>query len=77
MSNTNSNEVQILEGAIRQMNQMTYALALRTTLIKMLDECERLAKDGANVVELVNLIRIANDYMLYLKDTQDELPEVV
>ena len=73
MSDTNS----MLDKALKQMKAMNYAIALRMTLIKMLDECETLEKQGVNVAELVNLIRVANDYTLYIRDTQDELPESI
>lgn len=73
MSDTNS----MLDKALKQMKAMNYAIALRMTLIKMLDECETLEKQGVNVAELVNLIRVANDYTLYIRDTQNELPESI
>jgi hypothetical protein len=73
VSDTNS----MLDKALKQMKAMNYAIALRMTLIKMLDECETLEKQGVNVAELVNLIRVANDYTLYIRDTQDELPESI
>jgi hypothetical protein len=55
---------------------MNYALALKAILIKMLEECEKAEAKGIDVSEIVTLVRIANDYLLYLEDSPNEVPRV-
>lgn len=79
MSTTNNNAeldlamLRITE-AVKEIGRMNYTLAIKVTLVRMLDECERLEALGSDVTELVNLIRTIFDYTTYITDTPDEVP---
>ena len=60
--------------AVKEIGRMNYTLAIKVTLVRMLDECERLEALGSDVTELVNLIRTIFDYTTYITDTPDEVP---
>ena len=77
MSTTNNDALDMLKEAIDKVQRMNYTLAIRATFVRMLDECEKLEKAGGDVTEVVNLIRIANDYLMYVSDSRDELPREV
>jgi hypothetical protein len=65
-----------IEDALEGVRRMNYALALKAILIKMLEECEKAEAKGIDVSEIVTLVRIANDYLLYLEDSPNEVPRV-
>ena len=79
MSTTNNNAeldlamLRITE-AVKEIGRMNYTLAIKVTLVRMLDECERLEALGSDVTELVKLIRTIFDYTTYITDTPDEVP---
>ena len=62
-----------LQEAISAVKRINYTLAIKATLIRMLDECERLQKEGADVTELVSLVQTIFDYTTYITDTPDEV----
>ena len=79
MSKTNNNaelELSLLKitEAVKEVGRMNYTLAIKATLIRMLDECERLQKEGSDVADLVYLIKTVFDYTTYITDTPDEVP---
>jgi hypothetical protein len=53
---------------------MNYTLAIKATLIRMLDECERLNANGVDVTEIVSLVQTIFDYTTYITDNPDEVP---
>jgi hypothetical protein len=78
MSTTNNAELDLallqVTNAVKEIGRMNYTLAIKTTLIRMLDELERLEKEGSDVTELVNLVRSVFDYTTYITDTPNEVP---
>ena len=78
MSTTNNAELDLallkVTNAVQEIGRMNYTLAIKTTLIRMLDECERLQNEGSDVNEIVNLIKTVFDYTTYITDTPDEVP---
>lgn len=78
MSTTNNAELDLallkVTNAVQEIGRMNYTLAIKTTLIRMLDECERLQNEGSDVNEIVNLIKTIFDYTTYITDTPDEVP---
>lgn len=79
MSTTNNNAeldlalLRVTE-AVKEIGRMNYTLAIKTTLIRMLDECERLEKEGSDVADIVYLIKTVFDYTTYITDTPNEVP---
>jgi hypothetical protein len=69
----NASLIAELQEAINSVKRMNYTLAIKATLIRMLDECERLQKDGADVTELVSLVQTIFDYTTYITDNPDEV----
>lgn len=75
MTTTNNAElIADLQKAINEVKRMNYTLAIKATLIRILDECERLNANGADVAEIVNLVQTIFDYTTYITDTPDEVP---
>jgi hypothetical protein len=75
MTTTNNAElIAELQKAISEVKRMNYTLAIKATLIRILDECERLHANGADVTEIVNLVQTIFDYTTYITDTPDEVP---
>lgn len=75
MTTTNNAElIAELQKAINEVKRMNYTLAIKATLIRILDECERLHANGADVTEIVNLVQTIFDYTTYITDTPDEVP---
>ena len=78
MSTTNNAELDLallkVTNAVHEIGRMNYTLAIKTTLIRMLDEVERLQNEGSDVNEIVNLIKTVFDYTTYITDTPDEVP---
>lgn len=76
MTTTNNDEeiLNTLETAIKEVKRMNYTLAIKATLIRLLDEVEALSNKGVDVTELFNHIRTLHDYTLYITDTPDEVP---
>jgi len=78
MSTTNNAELELsllkITEAVKQVGRMNYTLAIKATLIRMLDECERLQTEGSDVADLVYLIKTVFDYTTYITDTPDEIP---
>lgn len=75
MTATNNAElIADLQKAINEVKRMNYTLAIKATLIRILDECERLNANGADVAEIVNLVQTIFDYTTYITDTPDEVP---
>lgn len=75
MTTTNNAEiVTALQEALNEVKRMNYTLAIKATLIRMLDECERLNANGVDVTELVSLVQTIFDYTTYITDTPDEVP---
>lgn len=62
-----------LQKAISEVKRMNYTLAIKATLIRILDECERLQADGADVTEIVSLVQTIFDYTTYITDNPDEV----
>ena len=63
-----------LQEALKEVRRMNYTLAIKATLIRMLDECERLHANGVDVTEIVNLVQTIFDFTTYITDTPDEVP---
>ena len=75
MTTTNNAElISELQKAINEVKRMNYTLAIKATLIRILDECERLQANGVDVMEIVNLVQTIFDYTTYITDTPDEVP---
>ena len=78
MTTTNNNDhaelITALQGAIGQLNRMNYTLAIKTTLIRMIDECERLEGLGVDVTNMLSMIQTIFDYTTYITDTPNEVP---
>jgi hypothetical protein len=75
MTTTNNAElISELQKAINEVKRMNYTLAIKATLIRILDECERLQANGVDVMEIVNLVQTIFDYTTYITDTPDEIP---
>jgi ribulose 1,5-bisphosphate carboxylase large subunit-like protein len=66
--------VTAIQEALKEVKRMNYVLAIKATLIRMLDECERLQALGADTTEMVNLVQTIFDYTTYITDTPDEVP---
>ena len=66
--------VTAIQEALKEVKRMKYVLAIKATLIRMLDECERLQALGADTTEMVNLVQTIFDYTTYITDTPDEVP---
>lgn len=81
MSTTNTEAFddlnKVIENALTEIKRMNYTMALKAVLIKMLEECEVLEAKGQSMVEMTNLIRIANDYTMYLTDSPNDVPKGV
>jgi hypothetical protein len=63
-----------LQEALNEVKRMNYTLAIKATLIRILDECERLHANGVDVTEIVSLVQTIFDYTTYITDTPDEIP---
>jgi archaellum component FlaC len=78
MTATNNAELDLallqVTNAVKEIGRMNYTLAIKHTLIRMLDELERLEKEGSDVTELVSLVRSVFDYTTYITDTPNEVP---
>jgi hypothetical protein len=75
MTTTNNAElISELQKAINEVKRMNYTLAIKATLIRILDECDRLRLNGVDVTEIVNLVQTIFDYTTYITDTPDEIP---
>lgn len=75
MTTTNNAElISALQQAINEVKRMNYTLAIKATLIRILDECERLQANGIDVTEIVTLVQTIFDYTTYITDTPDEVP---
>jgi N-acetylmuramic acid 6-phosphate (MurNAc-6-P) etherase len=77
MTTTNNNieqAVTAIQEALKEVKRMNYVLAIKATLIRMLDECERLQALGTDTTEMVNLIQTIFDFTTYITDTPDEVP---
>ena len=74
--NTTNNEEMLtaIQEALKEVKRMNYVLAIKATLIGMLDECERLQALGTDTTEMVTLIQTIFDYTTYITDTPDEVP---
>ena len=66
--------VTAIQEALKEVKRMNYVLAIKATLIRMLDECERLQALGTDTTEIVNLVQTIFDYTTYITDTPDEVP---
>lgn len=66
--------VTAIQEALKEVKRMNYVLAIKATLIRMLDECERLQALGTDTTEMVNLVQTIFDYTTYITDTPDEVP---
>jgi ribulose 1,5-bisphosphate carboxylase large subunit-like protein len=78
MTTTNNDNIELavtaIQEALKEVKRMNYVLAIKATLIRMLDECERLQALGADTTEMVNLIQTIFDFTTYITDTPDEVP---
>lgn len=78
MTTTNNNDIDLavtaLQQAINEVKRMNYTLAIKATLIRILDECERLQANGVDVTEIVSLVQTIFDYTTYITDNPDEVP---
>jgi hypothetical protein len=76
MTTTNNAELALnaIQEALKEVKRMNYVLAIKATLIDMLDECERLQALGTDTTEMVTLIQTIFDYTTYITDTPDEVP---
>jgi N-acetylmuramic acid 6-phosphate (MurNAc-6-P) etherase len=78
MTTTNNNDIELavsaIQEALKEVKRMNYVLAIKATLIRMLDECERLQALGTDTTEIVNLVQTIFDYTTYITDTPDEVP---
>lgn len=77
MTTTNNDieqAVTAIQEALKEVRRMNYTLAIKATLTRILDECERLNAKGADVAEIVNLVQTIFDYTTYITDTPDEVP---
>lgn len=77
MSTTNNDieqAVTAIQEALKEVKRMNYVLAIKATLIRMLDECERLQALGTDTTEMVTLIQTIFDFTTYITDTPDEVP---
>jgi N-acetylmuramic acid 6-phosphate (MurNAc-6-P) etherase len=76
MTTTNNAELALnaIQEALKEVKRMNYVLAIKATLIGMLDECERLQALGTDTTEMVTLIQTIFDYTTYITDTPDEVP---
>jgi len=78
MTTTNNNDIELavtaIQEALKEVKRMNYVLAIKATLIRMLDECERLQALGADTTEMVTLIQTIFDFTTYITDTPDEVP---
>ena len=75
MTTTNNEEMlTAIQEALKEVKRMNYVLAIKATLIRMIDECERLQALGADTTEMVTLIQTIFDFTTYITDTPDEIP---
>jgi hypothetical protein len=75
MTTTNNAEmITALQEALNEVKRMNYTLAIKATLIRILDECERLHANGVDVTEIVSLVQTIFDFTTYITDTPDEIP---
>jgi N-acetylmuramic acid 6-phosphate (MurNAc-6-P) etherase len=78
MTTTNNNDIELavsaIQEALKEVKRMNYVLAIKATLIRMLDECERLQALGTDTTEIVNLVQTIFDYTTYITDNPDEVP---
>ena len=75
MTTTNNAEIiTALQEALNEVKRMNYTLAIKATLIRILDECERLQANGVDVTEIVSLVQTIFDFTTYITDTPDEIP---
>lgn len=77
MSTTNNDieqAVTAIQEALKEVKRMNYVLAIKATLIRMLDECERLQALGTDTTEMVSLVQTIFDFTTYITDTPDEVP---
>jgi hypothetical protein len=75
MTTTNNAEMlTAIQEALKEVKRMNYVLAIKATLIRMVDECERLQALGTDTTEMVTLIQTIFDYTTYITDTPDEVP---
>jgi hypothetical protein len=75
MTTTNNEEMlTAIQEALKEVKRMNYVLAIKATLIRMVDECERLQTLGVDTTEMVTLIQTIFDYTTYITDTPDEVP---
>jgi hypothetical protein len=78
MTTTNNENIELavtaIQEALKEVKRMNYVLAIKATLIRMLDECERLQALGADTTEMVTLIQTIFDFTTYITDTPDEVP---
>jgi hypothetical protein len=78
MTTTNNDNIELavtaIQEALKEVKRMNYVLAIKATLIRMLDECERLQALGTDTTEIVNLVQTIFDYTTYITDTPDEVP---
>jgi hypothetical protein len=76
MTTTNNAELALnaIQEALKEVKRMNYVLAIKATLIRMLDECERLQALGTDTTEMITLIQTIFDYTTYITDTPDEVP---
>ena len=77
MTTTNNDieqAVTAIQEALKEVKRMNYVLAIKATLIRMLDECERLQALGTDTTEIVSLVQTIFDYTTYITDTPDEVP---
>ena len=76
MTTTNNAELALnaIQEALKEVKRMNYVLAIKATLIRMLDECERLQALGTDTTEMINLVQTIFDFTTYVTDTPDEVP---
>jgi hypothetical protein len=75
MTTTNNEEMlTAIQKALKEVKRMNYVLAIKATLIRMVDECERLQALGVDTTEMITLIQTIFDYTTYITDTPDEIP---
>lgn len=76
MTTTNNAELAInaIQEALKEVKRMNYVLAIKATLIRMLEECERIQALGTDTTEMVNLVQTIFDFTTYITDTPNEVP---
>lgn len=76
MTATNNAELAInaIQEALKEVKRMNYVLAIKATLIRMLEECERIQALGTDTTEMVNLVQTIFDFTTYITDTPNEVP---